>query len=259
MVTRTEEVYDELRRQLLDLNGDLEPGQRLKLLDLAQRFDASLSVVREALTRLAGQGLLVATPQRGFSVRELSVADLADLTRTRVQVESLALRQALRNGDVAWEAAVLAAHHTLERTPVADDSGHFNEDWSAAHSVFHQTLLAGCASPRLQGLVTSLRDSAELYRRWSWALASDHARDIAGEHRQLRDFAVARNAEPAVAVLTEHIERAPRELTAYAQQHSLDAGPPSATAKTLPPAPGAASRPRTGAPSRTRAARRRSS
>ena len=252
MATRTEEVYDELRRELLDLNGDLEPGQRLKLLDLAQRFDASLSVIREALTRLAGQGLLVATPQRGFSVRELSVADLADLTQTRVQVESLALRQALRNGDVAWEAAVVAAHHTLERTPVADATGRFNEDRSVAHSAFHQTLLAGCASPRLQGIVTFLRDSAELYRRWYWALTSDHARDIAGEHRQLRDSAVARNAKPAVAALTEHIERAPRELIAYARQHSLDAAPQSATAKTLPPAHRALRSPRRGASGRTR-------
>jgi DNA-binding GntR family transcriptional regulator len=136
---------------------------------------------------------------------------------------------------VAWEAAVVAAHHTLERTPVTDATGQFNEGWSAAHSVFHQTLLAGCASPRLQGIVTSLRDSAELYRRWYWALADDHARDIAGEHRLLRDSAVARNAEPAVAALTEHIERAPRELIAYAQQHSLDATPrPSSSSSVLP-------------------------
>ena len=63
--------------------------------------------------------------------------DLADLTRTRVQVETLTLRQAIQNGDVAWEAAVLAAHHTLERTPVADATGQFNEGWSAAHSAFH--------------------------------------------------------------------------------------------------------------------------
>jgi DNA-binding GntR family transcriptional regulator len=221
--TRTERVYDELRRDLLDLRFD--PGQRLKLLTLAERFDASLSVIREALTRLAEQGLLVATPQRGFSVRELSVTDLADLTRVRVQVESLALRQAIQNGDVAWESAVVAAHHTLERTPVADAMGGFNEDWSTAHRAFHETLLAGCGSPRLEGMVISLRDSAELYRRWYWALTDDHARDIAGEHRRLRDLAVARDPEPAVAVLTEHIERAPRELSAYAQQHSLDAAP----------------------------------
>lgn len=224
--TRTEQVYEELRRELLDLNGGFEPGQRLRLLDLAERFDASQSVIREALTRLAEQGLLVATPQRGFSVRELSVADLADLTRTRVQVETLALRQAVEHGDVTWESAVVAAHHTLERTPVSDGAGHFNEDWSAAHASFHQAMLAGCASPRLEGIVTALRDSAELYRRWYWALTNDHARDIAGEHRKLRDYAVARKAEPAVKVLTEHIERAPRELIAYTRRHNLDAPPP---------------------------------
>ena len=170
---------------------------------------------------------MVATPQRGFSVRELSVADLADLTGVRVQVESLALRQALQNGDVAWEAAVVAAHHTLERTPVrARRTGEFNEDWSAAHRTFHETLLAGCGSPQLEGMVISLRDSAELYRRWYWALAGDHARDIAGEHRRLRDCAVTRDSEPAVVVLTEHIERAPRELITYAQHHGLSGGPP---------------------------------
>jgi DNA-binding GntR family transcriptional regulator len=120
---------------------------------------------------------------------------------------------------------VVAAHHTLERTPVADAGGGFNEGWSAAHRDFHQTLLAGCTSPRLEGIVASLRDGAELYRRWYWALTDDHARDIAGEHLRLRDLAVARDPEPAVAVLTEHIERAPRELIAYAREHGLDAAP----------------------------------
>lgn len=220
--TRTEQVYDALRREVLDLEGPFRPGDRLKLLALAERFGASLTVVREALTRLAEQGLVVATPQRGFSVRAVSVADLADLTRVRIQVESLALRQAIHNGDVAWESAVVAAHHTVERTPVADPEGGFNEAWSEAHRAFHQTLLAGCGSPRLESIVISLRDSAELYRRWYWALTGDHARDIAAEHRRLRDLAVGRDPEPAVAVLTAHIERAPRELIAYAQQHSLD-------------------------------------
>lgn len=226
VTTRTEEVYTELRRELLNLKGDFEPGQRLRLLDLVERFDASLSVIREALTRLAGEGLLVATPQRGFSVRELSVADLADLTRTRVQIETLALRQAVQNGDVAWEAAMVAAHHALARTPLLDADDQISDDWTTAHEAFHQALLAGCNSPRLEGIVTSLRDAAELYRRWSWALVKDRARDLAGEHRRLRDFAIARDAESAVVVLTKHIEGAPRKLIDYAQQHDVDAGPP---------------------------------
>jgi DNA-binding GntR family transcriptional regulator len=220
--TRTESVYDELRAELLHLNGSYAPGQRLKLLDLGQRFGASLSVIREALTRLAEQGLLVATPQRGFSVRELSVPDLADLTRVRVQLESLAFRQAVEAGDVAWETAVVASHHTLERTPVLASDGLISEDWAVAHRAFHRALLAGCGSPRLESITTALRDSSELYRRWYWALTDDHARDIAAEHRSLRDLAVTREADAGIALLTEHIERAPRELIAYAEQHGLD-------------------------------------
>ena len=60
------------------------------------------TVVREALTRLAEQGLAVATPQRGFRVRELSVDDIAGLTESRVQIESTALRLAIERGDVQW-------------------------------------------------------------------------------------------------------------------------------------------------------------
>ena len=115
--TRTELVYETLRRELL--NGQLPPGSKLKMIDLAERFSASQSVVREALTRLAEQGLVVATPQRGFRVRDLSVEDIAQLTEARVEIEALALRLAIRRGDIHWETSVLSTHHVLERTPVA--------------------------------------------------------------------------------------------------------------------------------------------
>jgi len=217
---KTEEVFESLRADLL--SGRLEPGQRMKSQELGSRFGVSLSVVREALTRLAEQGLLVSTPQRGFSVRPLSVADLADLTRVRVQIESLALRQAFELGDISWETAVLGTHHALERTPVNLEDGSFNEAWSVAHRDFHRALLAACGSPRLEAIATSLRDSAELYRRWYWALTDDHQRNIAEEHRLLKDFALDRDADQAVQQLAAHIERAPQALIAYAQEHGLD-------------------------------------
>src|SRR5580692_7364854 len=91
--TRTEQVYEILRGELL--NGGLHPGQKLKMVELTERFAVSQSVVREALTRLTEQDLLVATPQRGFRVRDLSVEDIAELTETRIEVESLALRLAV--------------------------------------------------------------------------------------------------------------------------------------------------------------------
>ena len=96
-VTRGAEVYDVLRAELL--NGVLNPGDKLRMVELARRFAASQSVIREALTRLAEQGLVVATPQRGFRVRQLSVEDIAGLTESRVAIESIALRLAIERGD----------------------------------------------------------------------------------------------------------------------------------------------------------------
>src|SRR5580693_8356949 len=125
--TRTEQVYDILRAELL--NGGLHPGQKL-MVELTDRFGVSQSVVREALTRLTEQGLLVATPQRGFRVRDLSIEDIAELTETRVQIESLALRLAIERGDLQWEFVYLSAHHRLERTPVTRDDGTVSEDWA---------------------------------------------------------------------------------------------------------------------------------
>src|SRR5690348_9989272 len=159
--TRTEQVYEVIRSELL--NGGLHPGQKLKMVEFTERFGVSQSVIREALTRLTEQGLLIATPQRGFRVRDLSVEDIAELTETRVQVESLALRLAVQRGDLQWETGVLAAHHRLERTPVTRADETVSEDWSVQHRDFHQALLAGCGNRRLEAVATSLRDSAELY------------------------------------------------------------------------------------------------
>src|ERR1700745_4415259 len=124
--TRTEQVYDLLRAELL--NGGLRPAQELKMGELRETFGVSQSLIRGALTRLTEQGLLVATPQRGFRVRDLSIDDIAELTETRIQIESLALRLAVERGDLQWETGILAAHHRLERTPVPSDDGTGRED-----------------------------------------------------------------------------------------------------------------------------------
>jgi DNA-binding GntR family transcriptional regulator len=219
-VTRGGEVFDVLRAELL--NGVLKPGEKLRMVELASRFSVSQSVVREALTRLAEQGLVVASPQRGFRVRELSVEDITGLTESREQIESVALRLAIERGDVRWETGIVAAHHLLERTPVVNADGRFHEPWTAVHHDFHRALTVGCNNARLHGVVLALRDSAELYRRWWWALGDDRQRDLGAEHRQLMDLILARDADGAIEALTYHIHRAPERLIAYAHEHGLD-------------------------------------
>ncbi len=203
--TRTSTVYETLRADLLA--GRVEPGAKLRLAALGSRFDVSLSVVREALTRLSEQGLVVANPNRGFSVVELSPEDLVDLTRTRIDIETLAVRRSVEHGSLDWETALVAAHHHLAGTALTTPDGAVNEAWVATHRQFHRALLAGCASPRLQDIASALRDSAELYRIWSRSIAHDDDRDIACEHRRLTELALARDVDGTAEALAAHIQR----------------------------------------------------
>jgi GntR family transcriptional regulator, carbon starvation induced regulator len=72
-----------------------------------------VSAVREALSRLAVEELVTATPQKGFSVSQVSLEEIRDLTKTRIAIESLCLIDALENGGIDWESQIIAAFHTL--------------------------------------------------------------------------------------------------------------------------------------------------
>ncbi|MFD7790209.1 GntR family transcriptional regulator [Streptomyces sp. NPDC059759] len=213
--TRAGAVYTQMREEIFQ--GALNPGQRLRLIELAERFSVSQSVIREALTRLAGQGLVVAAPQQGFSVVALSLEDLNELTEARVDIESLVLRRAVERGDITWEASVVAAHHHLVNTPTTLPSGELNSEWFTVHERFHQSLLEGCGNDRLLAVALSLRDAATLYRRWSVPVGHDYDRDVAGEHRALTDAVVARDASTASRLLAEHIDRTSASLRAVVQ------------------------------------------
>lgn len=213
--TRTADVYDRLRARLL--NGELEPGSKLKLAEFGAEFGVSLSVVREAVTRLAEQGLVQSSPQRGFCVTPLSVGDLEDLTRARVLIETMAFRESMAHGDLGWESRVLATHHTMSRTPLLSPDGRINPAFAEAHREFHRALLSGCRSSRLEAVALGLRDCSELYRHWSRQIAGDTDRDVAGEHQALADLAIARNADAGSVALAEHIERTTAALVRYAE------------------------------------------
>jgi DNA-binding GntR family transcriptional regulator len=212
--SRTGEVYEAVRADIL--NTRVEPGSKLKITDLSNRFGVSLSVVREALTRLGEQGLVVANPQRGFSVIELSINDLDDLTNVRIQIEPMAMRDSVTHGGLAWEEKVVAAHHRLQRTPLNQDPTHVNPEWLHAHRAYHEALLAGGVSPRLRSIATTLRDNAEVYRMWSRSWAHDVDRDIAAEHRSIMTAVIAADTEAAVDALSQHIARTTDAIKAFA-------------------------------------------
>ena len=199
-------VHDSIRADIL--GGVLRPGTPLRLAALAKRYDVSMSVVREALTRLAEHNLAVLAPNQGFRVVEISRADLTELTELRTNLEGIALVRSIERGDVQWEAQVISAHHVLERASMAREDGLGSTDeWSEAHADFHEALVSACESPRLRSITQSLRNSAELYRQLSALRTAESGRNLLDEHRELMELAVARKAPEAQAALTRHIER----------------------------------------------------
>lgn len=209
--TLAEQIHRQVRADILA--GRLLPGQKLKLGVLCEQHGVSLSIVREALTRLAAEKLVRAQPQQGFTVTALSPGELEDLTFLRIETESLAIRRSIELGDVGWEARILGAHHTLANTPVreADGSERLSEAYTAAHAVFHAALIDACGSPMLIDLCRSLYDASELYRRLSYLL-NRGKRNKTVEHRSLMDAALARDAGRATSLIAAHYQSTTRSL-----------------------------------------------
>ncbi len=189
------------------LAGEFRPGDKLPFAMLTDRYESSASVIREGLARLVEQGLAHSEPQQGYRVASVSVADLCDLTMARKAVETQALRLSLEHGDLAWESALVATIHALERTPLPPVDAPSENDWGDLHRRFHEVLLEGCPSSRLVATALALRDSAELYRRWSAPANDGGKRDLNREHRAIADAALSRDADLACRLLAEHLQK----------------------------------------------------
>jgi DNA-binding GntR family transcriptional regulator len=208
-----DQAFARLRRDVL--TGTFAAGAKLKLDELQTAYGFSSSPLREALSRLAQEGLIRADERRGFRVAEISPEDLADITRMRVMLDVPALRESIAHGDDAWEASVVGAYHRLEKVEarLADGPVVLDDDWTQLHAAFHLSLLAACPSERMRAWSASLFDQAERYRRYS-ARFRKSARRKSNEHRKIMDATLRRDADTACMLLEEHILGTQRNVMA---------------------------------------------
>lgn len=206
----TEKAFRLLRQKIL--LGEIEPGTKLKIEMLQREYEFSSSPLREALNRLAAEGLVSMDENRGFRVASMSVEDLQDITSLRLIVEPAALADAIAAGNDEWEGRVIAAFHQMKRTEerVPRSKQYFDADWTERHKAFHMALFSACRSSRLFILCWNLFDQAERYRRFS-ANNRKEPRNTTGEHRAIMEAAIARDAEKASGLIRDHILRTTRD------------------------------------------------
>lgn len=207
----TSEAYHRIRADVLACR--LQPGERIRINELCEQYEFSLGAVREALSRLVAESLVVAEPQKGFRVAPISLAELKDLTDMRVEVEAECLRRSIQHGDVAWESRLVAVYHQLSKTPerAKGDVQRLNDAWGDLHSDFHETLVSACDSEWRLRIRRILYAQAERYRQYSVPLAKK-TRDLSKEHREIMEAAIGRDSRRAVRLLSEHIEETTRIL-----------------------------------------------
>lgn len=188
--------------------GDLAPGAKLKVDALSKAYGLSSSPIREALNRLAQEGVVHVSDNKGFRVAPISIEDFNDISRVRSLLESEAFADAMTYGDDAWEGNVMAALHRLSVVEKRVGSGPvaLDDEWAERHKAFHMALFSACPSPLILNMIDSLFDRAERYRRYS-AKHRQRERHKNNEHQALVKAALARDKDKAVELLKHHIDR----------------------------------------------------
>ena len=204
--TQASDVYDRLREDLL--SGRLAPSRKLQMRFLIEMYQTGQTPLREALNRLTADGLVEVREQRGFYVRDISRAELAELTKTRCWVESLALRESMAASTPPWEEQLLLAQHRLGRTPRSLNQTEFedNPEWERLHRIYHRTLIGHCGSASLIAFCGQLADQLYRYRRLSIRKAFP-SRHVGDEHLAITNAVMSGNADEAVKLLTAHYRK----------------------------------------------------
>jgi DNA-binding GntR family transcriptional regulator len=200
--TPGEAAYQRIRDDIL--RGRLPPGRKLKLERLRTDYGTSVSTLREILSRLSSEKLVVAEGQRGFEVAPISAKNLKEIAALRQLLEGHALEQSFAQGDVEWEGRVVAAHHKLslmeERMEAGDKAA--TEQWKQYDWQFHQALISACGSRLLMETHAAVFDK---YLRYQMLALGFRSQIAAKEHRMLLDCALRRDAAKACAVLNVHV------------------------------------------------------
>ncbi|MET0222323.1 MAG: GntR family transcriptional regulator [Tardiphaga sp.] len=195
------------------MSGDLLPGSKINLDRMRTTFGVSLSPLREALCRLENDGFVALVDQRGYRVAPVSIDNLTEIIRLRVEFEGLAVRESIAHGDVAWEGRVLATLHQLTRCVIGSRSASEQAAWEAAHRAFHAEVISACRMPLLMQFCATLHDQSDRYRR-IFLKTHPPDRDVPGEHTAMAHAVIERRMDDAMQILREHIERTGRNVQA---------------------------------------------
>lgn len=202
-VSLKEQVFRTLRDAILE--GRLTPGTRLMELHLADQLEVSRTPVREAIHRLAREGLVEEHPHSGNIVAGLTAADLRDVLELREVLEELAVRKACRNMDEETLKGIRDAEAAFEKTIGKELKEKDFPAFARADERFHEKIYEAARNRKLKMLLFSLRQQIFRCRMESLRLEIDYEH-VSTEHNALIRAFAERDEEKAAKTIRRHIE-----------------------------------------------------
>ena len=191
-------VFNTLREAIL--RGDLEPGERLMEISLANRLGVSRTPIREAIRKLELEGLVVMIPRRGAQVASITAKDLKDVLEVRTSLEVLSVELACERMSRPQledlKIALADFEAALGGTDVTEIAG--------KDVRFHDVIFESTGNARLIQILNNLREQMYRYRLEYLKDFSNHQR-LLEEHKQLVDALEKRNKNRAVDIVRAHI------------------------------------------------------
>lgn len=195
--TLWERVHEYLRRQIL--TGEIAPGAVLQEVALARSLGMSRGPIREAIGRLAAEGLVDVTPRRGAVVAALTASEFADAYQVREALESLAVELAVPRLSEADLGALEGLIDEMASCDPSDATTFFE-----LNAQFHDAWVAAAHNRILLQMYRRLIAQMTPYRRLSAHLRGSLI-DSVNEHREILAAARIRDADRTAVLVRQHI------------------------------------------------------
>lgn len=205
-------IYDHIRQAILD--GLIKPGQRLVERDIASRFNASRTPVREALRKLETEGFIEYLPRKGVIVRGFNLQEIEEIYSIRKSLECLAIRSAIHN---ITPAQINELRGIVEQLEQLENGSSDQTAYSGLHE-FDDVLINAAHMPLLKSFLSTLKESLQRYRKIN--LSSLPRRQTAArEHKEILQAFIDRDMERAEMLTCQHIDNSRNELMKKVNQN----------------------------------------
>lgn len=192
-------VYDRIKAMATTFR--LRPGEKVNELELSRRLGVSRTPVREALNRIAAEGFLVATPNRGYTVRALDANQLMALYEYRATVELGVVRLVCKRA-TDQELAALAALVEGSRDEVDTDAQALR--LLSQDEAFHEHLAGLARNPEFLRSVRSINERLRFPR---WIDLKSRRTQTRNDHPEIVRALAARDEQTAHALMRLHIDK----------------------------------------------------